>query len=166
MPPTGRCDRSIGPMLSSPRNPPSNRLLPSASSRFTHQVKLTSSLSKTRLRKAMSRPPSMANTSRAAQARTGGAARPHPPSVWRLTAPQDELVLREPGVEVRQGHAVERQVPGGEPGILPLVRHRHDVEGVEVAPPGIAAAPAGGRRRGLGRVSVEPAGHVVVVELL
>src|ERR1039457_7196125 len=55
-----------------PRNPPSKTLLPSLSSRLTHQVKLTSSLSKTRLRKSMSRPPSTANTSSAAQAWTGG----------------------------------------------------------------------------------------------
>ena len=74
--PTGRWERSIGPMLSSPRNPPSNRLLPSASSRLTHQVKLTSSLSKTRLRKSRSRPPSMANTSSAAHACTGGLTSP------------------------------------------------------------------------------------------
>ena len=63
-------------MLSSPRNPPSNRLDPSASSRLTHQVKLTSSLSKTRLRKSRSRPPSMANTSSAAHACTGGLTSP------------------------------------------------------------------------------------------
>src|ERR1019366_604614 len=72
VPPTGRCERSSGPMLSSPRNPPSKTLLPSLSSRLTHQVKLTSSLSKTRLRKSMSRPPSTPNTSSAAQAWTGG----------------------------------------------------------------------------------------------
>src|SRR5262252_5518605 len=76
MPPTGRCERSIGPMLSRPRKPPSNRLLPSSSSRLTHQVKLTSSLLKTRLRKSRSRPPSMANTSSAAHACTGGLTSP------------------------------------------------------------------------------------------
>src|SRR3954454_3643479 len=59
-------------MLSSPRKPPSKRFDPSESSRFTHQVKLTSSLSKIRLRKSRSRPPSMANTSSAAHACTGG----------------------------------------------------------------------------------------------
>jgi hypothetical protein len=59
-------------MLSSPRKPPSNRLEPLASWRFTHQVKFTSSLSNTRLRKSRSRAPSMANTSSAAQAWTGG----------------------------------------------------------------------------------------------
>jgi hypothetical protein len=54
--------------LSSPRNPPSNRFDPVASSRFTHQVKFTISLSNTWLRKSMSRPPSMTNTSSAAHA--------------------------------------------------------------------------------------------------
>ena len=59
-------------MLSRPMNPPSNRFEPLASSRFTHQVKFTSSLSKIRLRKSKSRPPSMAKTSSAAHACTGG----------------------------------------------------------------------------------------------
>src|SRR6516164_5603212 len=63
-------------MLSSPRKPPSNRLLPSASSRLTHQVKLTSSLSNTREMKSRSRPPSMENTSSAAHACTGGLTSP------------------------------------------------------------------------------------------
>ena len=54
-------------MLSNPRNPPWKRLLPALSSRLTHQVKLTRSLSKMRLKKSKSRPPSMAKTSSAAQ---------------------------------------------------------------------------------------------------
>ena len=52
-----------------------------------------------------------------------------------LPAQQDQLVLGERRVHVGQRHAVEGQVPGGEPGVLPLVRHGHDVEAVEVAPP-------------------------------
>ena len=72
VPGTGRWLRSSGPMLSRPRKPPSNRLSPRASSRFTHQVKFTSSLSNTRRRKSTSRAPSMANTSSAAHAWTGG----------------------------------------------------------------------------------------------
>ena len=124
----------------------------SASSRLTHQVKLTSSLSKTRLRKSMSRPPSMANTSSAAHACTGRVDVAEVPLVGgqravRVLEPfpaqQDQLVLGERRVDVGQRHAVERQVPGGEPGVLPLVGHRHDVEGVEVAPPGVAARVAG-----------------------
>ena len=46
--------RSNTPMLSSPRNPPWKTLRPSASLRFTHQVKLSISLWKTRSRKARS----------------------------------------------------------------------------------------------------------------
>ena len=79
---------------------------------------------------------------------------------------QDQLVFRERGVDMGQGDAVECQVPGGEPGIFPLVGHRHDVERVESAPPGIATAEPGVRRPGLGGVAVQPARHVVVVELL
>ena len=33
-----------------------------------------------------------------------------------------------------RGHAVKRQVPGREPRVFPLVRHRHDAHGVEVPP--------------------------------
>ena len=61
---------------------------------------------------------------------------------------------------------MKRQVPGREPRVLPGVGHRHDVEGLEAAPPGVAAVPPLRRRRRLARVAVEPAGHVVVVELL
>ena len=50
--------RSKTPMLSRPRKPPSNTFLPSRSLRFTHQVKLTSSLEKAYFRKSTSpRPP-------------------------------------------------------------------------------------------------------------
>ena len=54
---------------------------------------------------------------------------------------------------------MEGQVPRREPRVLPLVGHRHDVEGVEVAPAGVAArravtpaaAAGSGRRRASGR---------------
>ena len=69
-------------------------------------------------------------------------------------AHHDQLVLGERRVQVGQGHGVEGQVPGGEPGILPLIRHGDDVEPVEVAPPGVPPAlarlpggPAGPGRR-------------------
>ena len=83
-----------------------------------------------------------------------------------LPAQQHELVLGEPGIDVRQGHAVEGQVPGGEPRVLPLVGHRQDVEGVEVPPARVAVELALRRRRRLRRVAVQPGRHVVVVELL
>ena len=69
--------RSNTPMLSSPRNPPWNRFRPSASLRFTHHVKFSSSLWKTRSRNTMSPPSprrlrSIWNTRQVAQAWTGG----------------------------------------------------------------------------------------------
>src|SRR5271166_4149901 len=129
-------------MLSSPMNPPSNTLRPSASSRFIHQVKFTSSLSKIRLRKSMSRPPSMAKTSSAAHACTGGLDVPEVPLVGGqgtvgvlepLAAQEGELVLRERRIDVHQRDAVKCQVPCREPGVLPGVRHGHHVECVKAA---------------------------------
>ena len=83
-----------------------------------------------------------------------------------LPAHQDQLVLGERRVQVGQRHGVEGQVPGGEPGVLPLVRHGDDVEPVEVTPPGVPPALARLRRFRLGRVAVQPAGDVVVEQLL
>ncbi len=62
----------MGLMLSRPRKPPPKRLLPSGSSRLSHQVKLSSSFWKTRSRKSRSVAPSMTNTRSAARAWTGG----------------------------------------------------------------------------------------------
>ena len=45
---------------------------------------------------------------------------------------QHQLRLREVRIDERQRHAVEREIPGGIPGVLPLVRHRDDVRVVEV----------------------------------
>jgi hypothetical protein len=59
-------------MLSSPRKPPLKTLLPSASSRLSHQVKLISSLWKIRSRNFRSCPPSITNTRTAPRTCTGG----------------------------------------------------------------------------------------------
>ena len=67
-----------------------------------------------------------------------------------LPAQQPELVLRETRVDVRQRDAVEGQVPGGEPGVLPLVGHREDVEGAER------------RNMARGRLGLTPPGQEVV----
>ena len=75
-------------------------------------------------------------------------------------------MLRRGRVGVREHHAVEREVPGGVPGVFPLVRHRQEIVVVEVAPAGVPPRlPHRGRRR-LGRIAVEPRGDGVVVELL
>ena len=77
-----------------------------------------------------------------------------------------ELVLRELGIDEREGDGLEGEVPGGEPGILPLVGHAHDPQGVEVPPVGVADR-ATARRRRRGRiVAVEPLCDVEDVVLL
>ena len=79
-PPGNGALRSNTPMLSSPRNPPSKTLRPWVSLRFTHQVKFSSSLWKTRSRNARSGLPrrlcSILYTRQAAQACTGGLTSP------------------------------------------------------------------------------------------
>ena len=70
------------------------------------------------------------------------------------------------GIHAGERDAVEGEVPGREPGVLPGVRHRHDVEGVEVPPASVSAGVAARRRRGLGGVAFQPPRDVVVVELL
>ena len=82
-----------------------------------------------------------------------------------LPAEQHQLVLGERRVDVRQRDAVKGEIPGGEPGVLPFIRHRHYVEGVEVLPPGAPSRPARSRWWRLSGVALEPAGHVVVIEL-
>ena len=157
MPPSGSwADRSIGPMLSSPRKPPSNTLLPLASLRFTHQVKFSSSLWRTRSRKSKSRaavdledaqrrPGVHRRVDVAERPLVGGqlAVRVHVP----LAAQQDELLLGEGRVDVGERDALEGEVPGRVPRVLPRVGHRDDVAVVEVAP-----------RRRCGRRRGSPAG--------
>ena len=161
-------------MLSKPRKPPSNRFDPSASCRFTHQVKFRRSLENTRVRNVRSRRPSISNTCSAAHACTGGLRSSKvlvggDGAVGMLkpfAAEQDQLVLRERGVQVRQRYCVERRVPRGEPGVLPRVRHRHHVVSVQVTPVRVASVLPSRRRGRLSRVAGEPAGDVVAVELL
>ena len=83
-----------------------------------------------------------------------------------LATEQAQLVLGELWVDVGERDAVEGQIPGRVPGVLPGVRHGDDVTVAQVAPVGVAAHPASLRRRGLGRVAVEPSAHIQVVELL
>ena len=83
-----------------------------------------------------------------------------------LAQHQHQLPLGELRVDVRDGDAVERQVPGGVPRILPRVGHRDDVVVVEVPPVAVASGGALRGRWRAGRVAVQPAVHVVVEELL
>ncbi len=61
---------------------------------------------------------------------------------------------------------MKRQIPGGEPRILPLVGHREHVVVVDVNPGPIAAQQALGRRRRHGRIALQPLFHHVVIKLL
>ena len=58
---------------------------------------------------------------------------------------EQHLMLRRRRIDVGEHDAVEREVPGGEPRVLPRVRHGDDVVGVEMPPSGVAPG-RGGRR--------------------
>ena len=166
--------------MSRPRNPPSKMFRPCWSLRFTHQVKFSSSLWKTRSRKAVSPTPPFqlpvvfvdAQRRPCLHRRIDVAERPligrqlairmHHPDL----AEQQQLALGEFGIDQRQADAVEAEVPGGEPGIFPLVGHRDDVGRVEMPPGAVAAGLACIRRRRLAGVAVQPFRHVEIVELL
>ena len=83
-----------------------------------------------------------------------------------LAAEQQQLLLGEVGIDDRHREHVEREVPRGVPGVLPLVGHRDDVGVVEVRPLRVASVLATGRRRRHRGVAVEPLPHVVAVVLL
>ena len=83
-----------------------------------------------------------------------------------LTAKQQQLVLCEPGVNVGKRHAVERQIPGCVPGVLPLVGHRYHIGVVEMTPFAVAAVTSIFGWLRPARVTVEPASHVIMEELL
>ena len=76
---------------------------------------------------------------------------------------QHELVLGEGGVDRQKGDGVEGQVPGGVPGVLPLVGHGDDVGVVDVFPVEIAHARRRLRQR---RIAGDPFRHIYEVELL
>ena len=165
----------MGPMLSSPRKPPSNTLLPSASLRFTHHVKFRSILWRMRSRKSKSLAAVDLEHAQRGQGVHGRVHVAERPLVGRQLAvrvhvprpaQQEQLLLGEGGVDVGQRDAVEGEVPRRVPRVLPRVGHRDDVAVVEVPPAGVAPGEAGGRRGGTGRVAVQPLLHVVVVELL
>jgi hypothetical protein len=82
-----------------------------------------------------------------------------------LVGDQAQLLLGEVDVHPRQDHAVKREIPRGEPGILPLVGHREDVGALEKEPLLVS------RRHTLLAVQrqhlvLHPLAHGVVVELL
>jgi hypothetical protein len=144
--------------------------------RFTHHVKLMSSFWKQRARNAIAlaalagdlvhapTSPSVHRRIDVAERELVGrelTVRMHVP----LAQEQDELLLRELGIDARHRKHVEREIPGRVPRVLPLVRHRDHVAVVEMAPIAIAALLADLGRARLLRVAVEPRVDRVVIEL-
>ena len=134
-------------MLSRPRKPPSNRLRPSRSLRFSHQVKFGTSVLKVRLRNGDRLVAQAVPVEAVVEERRPGVnGRIHVVEVplvggklavrvlIAIEQHQRELFVGEVRVDERQRHRVEGQVPGGEPRVFPLVRHRDDVGAVHVEP--------------------------------
>ena len=76
-----------------------------------------------------------------------------------------QLVFRELAVQPRKRNHVERQVPGGEPRVLPFVRHREHVAIEHMRPVGVSPVQSLRRRTGLLGIPLEPVVHDVVIEL-
>ena len=162
-------------MLSRPRKPPAKRWSPSGSIRLTHQVKFISSLGSRRARKSWSRRPSMSHTCSAAQACTGGLTSPkahsyagsaplgfwnhsrHSASSWYL-AKAGSRCARATVWKARSQAANHGYSQGS--GIDRMSRASR------LSQPALRPVAAFRRWRRLRRVAVQPALHVVAVELL
>ena len=165
-------------MLSRPRKPPSNTLWPEGSLRFTHQVKFSSNFAKLSCRNGRSTSPRSASRfcrNRAAKAWTGGFTSPKfhfiggdwPPGPrYSRDSIRSILLFCEVGVDHGQRNAMERQVPGGVPRVLPLVRHGHHVVVEHMEPRLVARAPPGRRTQGVEVALTQPAVHIEVIALL
>ena len=77
-----------------------------------------------------------------------------------------ELVFGEGAVDFGQGDHVKGQVPGGEPGIFPLVGHGDDIARVEVGPVGVARVGVAVGWGNLAGVALAPVVDDVVIKLL
>ena len=160
-------DRSNTPMLSSPRNPP-EKMLPSTSLRFTHQVKFISSFWNTRARKTRSRLP----------ARTGHLVdAPACPGMHRridvrkvelvgrdlpigvhvpLAQQQQQLLFGEVRIEPGEAEPCEKPDPRPRTRDTPTCPASESRRGCRDAPVVIAPHAAIRRRRRLARVAVQP----------
>jgi hypothetical protein len=81
-----------------------------------------------------------------------------------LVEHQQQLVLSKITVDERHGNTMERQVPGGVPGILPGIWHDDDIEVRKVPPTFIATALWWWWRPC--RITPEPCVHIIIEELL
>ncbi len=149
-------DRSNGPTLSSPRKPPSKTLLPlgvlavdppgEVQQQLVHHPGEEVEVARRRRSRTPAARPrrAPAGSRRRTPTRTPGSGR------WGACTTRAAAAAaapwRSPGRPGRC-HAVEGQVPGRVPGVLPRVGHRDDVEAVHVPPGAVAPVPAAGRRR-------------------
>ena len=83
-----------------------------------------------------------------------------------LAQHEHELLFGVVGVNHGQGYAVEAEVPGGVPGILPLIGHGEHVGVIDVLPVVVASVKTLARRCRAGRIALEPAFDYIVVKLL
>ena len=83
-----------------------------------------------------------------------------------LAQEQQHLLLGKARVSLCKRQHVKRRVPGREPRVLPLVWHGEDVAGEEMLPIPIPSLPTGRRRRRIGRITLQPILHDVLVKLL
>ncbi|HYX59139.1 MAG TPA: hypothetical protein VE888_09030, partial [Streptosporangiaceae bacterium] len=73
---------------------------------------------------------------------------------------QVELALGEVGIDHGQRNAMERQIPGGIPRVLPFVGHGHDIMVDHVEPRLVAGTPPGRRSQRVPVALTQPAVHV------
>src|SRR5262249_28752881 len=83
-----------------------------------------------------------------------------------LAAEKNELFFGVFRVDQGQTNAVEGKIPGCEPIEFPFIGNGHDFAALEMAPLAIAAFAALGWRRRLQFVTLDPAGDIVMIELL
>ena len=70
------------------------------------------------------------------------------------------------GIDEGQRNAVERQVPGGVPGVFPFVGHGDDVFVIQVPPVAIPTTPAFRWWWRPSGISLQPPAHFIVIKLL
>ena len=83
-----------------------------------------------------------------------------------LAQKQRQLVFGKVRVDEGERDAVERQIPGGVPGVFPLIGHGDDVFVIQVPPGVIPAALAFSRWRWPQGVAGQPAAHFIMIKLL
>jgi hypothetical protein len=79
---------------------------------------------------------------------------------------QQELILGEVKINECKSDCVKRQIPGGVPGVLPLIGHRDDVAIKHVEPLGIANLALQVAEERMTVVFLKPQVNVKVVKLL